>query len=144
MARNELMDSAKLIEDRTAELLERVKKLHEDVTSSLQQAKRQEGKLLESERAEAKAKAEREKEERRKEYLESGGQKGVYSSDSEFFNTPEDEMPAANEAQTEHAEEVKPDAPDDVVKENNGGTDNENDNNNVDFANEVTNSVTSI
>lgn len=149
MARNELIDSAKLIEDRTAELLERVKKLHEDVTSSLQQAKRQEGKLLESERAEAKARAEREKEERRKEYLESGGQKGVYSSDSELFNTPDDETPANDAKPAEYVEnagnkeKVKPDSPDVSVKEDIVGADKETDNNNVDSANEVTNSVTS-
>ena len=38
MAKNELMESAKQLESRTAELLERIKQLHSDVSASLQQA----------------------------------------------------------------------------------------------------------
>ena len=57
MAKNELMDSAKKLETKAAELLERIKQLHCDVSASLQQAKKQESKLLDAERAAAEAKA---------------------------------------------------------------------------------------
>ena len=80
MAKNELMENARQLEARTAELLERVKKLHGDVSVSLQLAKRQEAKLIEAEKAAAKAKAEREMAERRKEFLESGQNTGYHSS----------------------------------------------------------------
>ena len=100
MARNELIDSAKLVETRTAELLERVKKLHGDVSASLQLAKRHESRLIEAEKAAAKARAEKEREERRKEYLGSDEQKGVYSSDSL--------IPKEEEKAPEAAPETKP------------------------------------
>ena len=61
MARNELIDSAKQVESRAAELLERVKQLHGDVTASLQLAKKHESRLIEQEKAAAKARAERER-----------------------------------------------------------------------------------
>ena len=89
MAKNELIESAKQIESRTAELLERVKLLQNDLGASLQQAKRHELKLIEAEKAAAKAKAEREREERRKEFLESEQQTGFYSSGSDEDETPE-------------------------------------------------------
>ncbi|MBO4847938.1 MAG: translation initiation factor IF-2 [Clostridia bacterium] len=106
MAKNELIESAKQLESKTAELLERIKQLHSDVSASLQQAKRQESKLIEAEKAAAKAKADREREERRKEFLESGEQRGVYSSgpDEEEPSEPKAETPAEEPA----AEPVKP------------------------------------
>ena len=107
MAKNELIESAKQLETRAAELLERIKQLHSDVSGSLQQAKRHEAKLVESEKAAAKAKAEREMEERRKEYLESEERKGVYiSADDE--PAPEKPKEEAKPAPEEKKEEVKP------------------------------------
>ncbi|MBQ1892683.1 MAG: translation initiation factor IF-2 [Clostridia bacterium] len=121
MAKNELIESAKQIESRTAELLERVKLLQNDLGASLQQAKRHELKLLEAEKAAAKAKAEREREERRKEFLESEQQTGFYSSGSDEDETPEvkpaepekaPEKPAEQEAApVKPAEETKPAEP---------------------------------
>ncbi|MBO4562969.1 MAG: translation initiation factor IF-2 [Clostridia bacterium] len=113
MAKNELMESAKQLESRTAELLERIKQLHSDVSASLQQAKRQESKLIEAEKAAAKAKADREREERRKEFLESGEQRGVYSSGPDEEETPE-VKPAEPEKPKE--ETVKPEKPQEPVK----------------------------
>ena len=107
MARNELIDSAKSVESRAAELLERVKKLQEDVNASLQTAKRHESKLIEQEKAEAKAKAEREREERRKEYLGSEEQKGVYSSGSDDFESPEEKKPEEKPAPVSEPEKAK-------------------------------------
>ena len=52
MPRTELIESARKIGTSAAELLERVKQLHGDVSSSLQIAKRQESKLIEKEKAE--------------------------------------------------------------------------------------------
>ena len=97
MARTELMESAKKIDSRAAELLERIKQLHGDVSASLQVAKRQESKLIEKEKAEKKAREEREREERRMEYLASDEQRGVYSSgpDEEEPAEKKEEAPAA-------------------------------------------------
>ena len=80
MAKNEIIESAKTLESRAAELLERIKGLQGELNNSLQLAKRQENKLIEAEKAAAKAKAEREREERRKEFLESEERRGVYIS----------------------------------------------------------------
>ncbi len=97
MAKNELMDSAKKLETKAAELLERIKQLHGDVSASLQQAKKQESKLLDAERAAAEAKAEREKKERRKEFLASDQNTGVYSS------SPDETEPPVKESVPENA-----------------------------------------
>ena len=105
MAKNELMENARQLESRTLELLERVKKLHSDVSASLQLAKRQESKLLEAEKAAAKAKAEREMEERRKEFLESGQTTGFYSSG------PDEDTSPVNEPDKAKTDEQKPEAP---------------------------------
>ncbi|MCR5808058.1 MAG: translation initiation factor IF-2 [Clostridiales bacterium] len=105
MSRNELLDSAKQLGSRTEELLERVKQLHSEVSASLQQAKRQESKLIEEEKAAAKAKAEREREERRKEFLESGEQRGVYVS------APDDETAPKEPAKQPDEPEKKPEEP---------------------------------
>ncbi|MBO4384644.1 MAG: translation initiation factor IF-2 [Clostridia bacterium] len=115
MAKNELMDSVKKLEERTSELLERVKQLHGDVSASLQLAKKQESKLLDAEKAAAEAKAEREKKERRKEFLESGQNTGVYSSGSDETeppvkeSAPENALKEAAQAEPEPTPE-KPDA----------------------------------
>ena len=103
MPRTELIESARKIGTSAAELLERVKQLHGDVSSSLQIAKRQESKLIEKEKAEQKAKAEREREERRKEFLESGEQRGVYVSAPD-----EEEIPAKKPEEPAKAEEKPP------------------------------------
>ena len=121
MAKNELIESAKNIETKAAELLERVKQLQNDLSASLQQAKRHEAKLVEAEKAAAKAKADREREERRKEFLESEQQTGFYSSGSDEDDTPEvkpaeqevkpaeqEVKPAAEERPAEPAKEEKP------------------------------------
>ena len=115
MAKNELIESAKNIETKAAELLERVKQLQNDLGASLQLAKRHEAKLVEAEKAAAKAKADREREERRKEFLESEQQTGFYSSGSDEDDTPEvkpeerEVKPA--EQVTEPVKEEKPSEP---------------------------------
>ena len=112
MSRNELIESAKQVGTKATELLERVKLLQNDVSASLQQAKRHESKLIEAEKAAAKAKAAREMEERRKEFLESGQQTGVYSSGGDQQETSE--TPAevkAPETAPEKPAETKPAEP---------------------------------
>ena len=55
MAKNEIIESAKTLESRAAELLERIKGLQGELNNSLQLAKRQENKLIEAEKAAAKS-----------------------------------------------------------------------------------------
>ena len=115
MAKNELIESAKQLEQRINELMERVKQLHSDVGSSLQQAKRQESKLIEKEKAEAKARAEREKAERLKEILESDEQKGVYfgghAEEQEPVKDTSSDLTKPAEESEKPAAEVKPAQP---------------------------------
>ncbi len=77
MPRTQLSEEAKRISSRTAEMLERVKKLHGEVISSLQLAKRQESLLKEKEEAEEHEREEREKAERLRKFLRSEEQGGA-------------------------------------------------------------------
>lgn len=103
MTKAELIKTAKQIEERAKELLQRTAALQTDVTGALQSARRQESSLLEMERAREKERMEKEKAERLLEYLSSEEQQGVYVSD-ENVSPREDTAPSDSSMESEPQE----------------------------------------
>ena len=100
---NKTMDSAREFETQAKELLERVKRMQNDLGAALQSVKRAESELIDKEKRAEKERMEKERAERLREVLTSEGDLAFHVGDDRA-----DEQPAPAESKVEVNEEPKP------------------------------------
>ena len=100
---NKTMDSAREFETQAKELLERVKRMQNDLGAALQSVKRAESELIDKEKRAEKERMEKERAERLREVLTSEGDLAFHVGDDRA-----DEQPAPAESKIEVNEEPKP------------------------------------
>ncbi|MDY5365941.1 MAG: translation initiation factor IF-2, partial [Eubacteriales bacterium] len=100
---NKTMDSAREFETQAKELLERVKRMQNDLGAALQSVKRAESELIDKEKRAEKERMEKERAERLREVLTSEGDLAFHVGDDRA-----DEQPAPAESKVEINEEPKP------------------------------------
>ena len=100
---NKTMDSAREFETQAKELLERVKRMQNDLGAALQSVKRAESELIDKEKRAEKERMEKERAERLREVLTSEGDLAFHVGDDRA-----EEQPAPAESKSEVNEKPKP------------------------------------